>query len=343
MSLDTSLQKLWYGPAWRSFWLWPLSVLFAVVAGTRRLFFRCGVLKQHRVAEPVIVVGNLTVGGTGKTPLVIWLVRRLQSRGVCVGVITRGYGGRATRWPQRVTADSDPAQMGDEAVLLAQQTGAIVCAGPDRVAAANMAIAAGAKVVLSDDGLQHYRLARDLELVVIDASRGVGNGLLLPAGPLREPLSRLRHADMVLFNCRNELQPVQLDLPTGLPTLKYAVKLTGLHAVNGDGERALESLRGQTVHVVTGIGNPAAFIEGLRQAGLTPLPCVLPDHARFTADDIRFADDLPVLMTGKDAVKCRAFADARHEWVMADIQMDARDAELLLQRCNGAISRRAQS
>jgi tetraacyldisaccharide 4'-kinase len=160
--------------------------------------FRVGVLRSIKVSRPVIVIGNLTVGGTGKTPLVIWLANTLTAQGYRVGVITRGYGGKARHWPQRVEADSQPDMVGDEPVLIARQTQAVVFAGPDRVAAALQAIAAGAQLIISDDGLQHYRLQRDLEWVVVDASRLFGNAHLLPAGPLREPIRRLSEVNRVL-------------------------------------------------------------------------------------------------------------------------------------------------
>lgn len=294
--------------------LLPLSWLFAVVAAARRRAFRMGLLRSVRLTRPVVVVGNISVGGTGKTPVVIWLARQLADQGVRVGVVTRGYGGGAAHWPQAVRPDSDPAQVGDEAVLLAQQTHAVVVAGPDRVAAAEQAIAAGVDMILSDDGLQHYRLERDCELAVIDGRRLFGNGKLLPAGPLREQPERLQRVDLVLLNCRARTLP---SLP--YPVLPFELRMEALRNLATRESRDLDSFLNSSVHVVTGIGHPQAFIEALRTRGLRVDARVLPDHARLTRADIEFGDELPVLMTGKDAVKCRGFADARHWAVETEV------------------------
>ncbi|MGC3980793.1 MAG: tetraacyldisaccharide 4'-kinase [Steroidobacteraceae bacterium] len=325
-SLDTRLQQLWYGGG-RPFWLLPLSWLFGLIAGLRRWLFRIGVLPSVKLSRPVIVVGNVTVGGTGKTPLVIWLANALQAQGRKVGVITRGYGGKAPHWPQAVQPDSDPVLVGDESVLIAQQTQALVYAGPDRVAAAQQAIVAGAELVISDDGLQHYRLQRDVELAVVDASRLFGNGLLLPAGPLREPPQRLREVDMVLLNQRSAGSKTP---ELSVPSISYRVGLGQMRALVSNEIRDLSSLKGLQVHVVTGIGNPQAFIQALLDLGLRVDARVLPDHAQFVRDDIEFDDSLPVLMTEKDAVKCRRFAGAQHWAVAAEVLLDSVDEARLL-------------
>jgi tetraacyldisaccharide 4'-kinase len=205
VSADSFLQRVWYDreAQWLSFALLPLSWLFGFVVACRRAAYRFGLLRRVRVARPVVVIGNVTVGGTGKTPFAIWLAAQLQAKGMRVGIVLRGYGGSSAQWPRDVRSDTAPEEVGDEAVLLAQRTGAIVVAGPDRVAAAHRAIECGAEIVLSDDGLQHYRLARDREIVVIDGRRGVGNRQLLPAGPLREPVSRLAQADLRVVSWRD--------------------------------------------------------------------------------------------------------------------------------------------
>src|SRR5215831_16978855 len=184
--IDSTLQRIWYGRSPLALLLLPLSWVFIALAALRRLLYRSGTLKAVRVAKPVIVVGNITVGGTGKTPLVIWIANALGERGHRVSIVTRGYRGTSPQWPRDVTAESSTSEVGDEAVLLAKCTRAIVVAGRDRVAAAERAIELGAEIVLTDDGLQHYRLARSMEIAVVDAARRFGNGLRMPAGPLRE-------------------------------------------------------------------------------------------------------------------------------------------------------------
>lgn len=339
MSLDLRLQALWYGDSpWR--WPWyvllvPLSAVFAMLAGLRRLAFATGLLRSVRVACPVLVVGNLSVGGTGKTPLVIWLASTLRARGVRVVVITRGYGGTAAQWPQRVDAASDPLRVGDESVLIARQSGCPVVAGPDRVASAQQATEQGAEVIISDDGLQHYRLQRDGEWVVVDASRQFGNGLLLPAGPLREPMSRLRHAGCVIWN-RRAGAPVPAQ-HTADPS--FELRLTGLRSLTTGEVRPLDELRGQRVHVVTAIGHPQGFIAALEQQGLQVDARVLPDHAVITAADVQFDDSLPVLMTGKDAVKCRAFAAGQHWEVTVEVCVTDVDRRRLLQHVDQVLQR----
>ena len=325
-SLDTRLQRLWYDSPGAG-WLLPLSWVFGGVASLRRWAYRVGWLSSVKLGKPVIVIGNLTVGGTGKTPMVIWLVNALTAQGYRVGVVTRGYGGKSKSWPQQVKPDSDPRMLGDEAVLIARETHCLVFAGPNRVAAAEQAIDAGADVIVSDDGLQHYRLRRDVELVVVDAGRLFGNGRLLPAGPLREPQHRLASASMVLFNQRATGALPKLPIPH----VTFRIGLTKLRAVSSDAPRPLASLRGQQVHVVTGIGNPLAFLQSLRALDVRIDARLLRDHAELTVDDIEFGDALPVLMTEKDAVKCRRFAGARHWAVGAEVLLENADRQRLLQ------------
>lgn len=326
---DAFLQGLWYDGRmrWLSIALVPLSWLFGVVAAGRRWAYRAGWFKSHRVGRPVIVVGNITVGGVGKTPLTIWLASHLAARGVRVGVVLRGYGGRSASWPRDVTSESAAAEVGDEAVLLASRTSSIVVAGPDRVADARRAIERGAQIVLCDDGLQHYRLARDCELAVLDAERGLGNGRLLPAGPLREPPARLGSVDLVVRTHREGAAASEVDsLPhsvAAVARLTHAVSLTS-------GEvRPLAAFKGMRVHAFAAIGHPEAFFRALAAAGLDVDRRAAPDHAALTPADVEFADDAPVLMTEKDAVKCRAFADARLWAVRMEIEMSEADAAAL--------------
>ena len=328
MSIDLKLQGIWYGRSRAAWVLLPLSYIFFVVVLVRRALYKCGLFRSYRLAKPVVVVGNLTVGGTGKTPLVIWLANTLGSLGIRVGVITRGYGGKAITWPQQVTADSDPHSIGDEAVLIAQQTNALVVAGPNRVASGQWAVAAGAELIISDDGLQHYRLQRDYELLVIDASRCFGNGHLLPAGPLREPVTRLQQVDLVVVNQRD----LGHAFDCNRPMVSYNVSLGGLRSLVSSKQLAIDYFVGQRVHVITAIGHPHSFISALERLGMTVDSRLYPDHAQFSRQDIDFDDDLPILMTEKDAVKCSGIADSRHWAVSIDVQLSDPDREQLLMR-----------
>ncbi|MBL8266633.1 tetraacyldisaccharide 4'-kinase [Steroidobacter sp.] len=330
--MDAFLQQVWYERRhrWFSLLLLPLSWLFAVVVAGRRAGFRFGWLQSIRVSRPVIVVGNITVGGTGKTPMTIWIAEQLRARGVRVGIVLRGYGGTSTTWPRDVTDNTSTEEVGDEAVLLAKRTGALVVAGPDRVAAANRAIERGAQIIVCDDGLQHYRLARDAEIAVIDERRGLGNGRLLPAGPLREPASRLHSVALKVLTRRSEPAAERSAFPNAViatPVLVDAVSLA-----TGE-RRSLQSFVGQRVHAIAGIGNPQAFFAALSGLGLTVDPHPLPDHARLTDADLAFPDSAPVLMTEKDAVKCQPGAAASRLsncWaVRLDITMSEADAQAI--------------
>ena len=324
-SADSFLQRVWYDrhAQWFSLVLLPLSWLFGALVACRRAAYRIGLFRRVRVGRPVIVVGNVTVGGTGKTPFTIWLATQLQAKGRRVGIVLRGYGGTSSHWPRDVSSDSAPEGVGDEAVLLASRTGAIVVAGPDRVAAAQRAIERGAEIVLSDGGLQHYRLARDREIVVIDGRRGVGNRRLLPAGPLREPVSRIAQADLRVVSWRDgsarSLTPVAA-------TIQACARLSEARALVGGETRPVETFKGSRVHAVAAIGHPQQFFAALEQLGIEVAPHALPDHARLTAADISFPDALPVLMTEKDAVKSRAIADRRHWAVRMDVTVSEQDA-----------------
>jgi len=322
---DHSLQRLWYEgkPRWLLIVLLPLSVLFCVVAVARRAAYRIGGLRARTVGRPVIVVGNITVGGTGKTPFVIWLAQHLQQRGLRVAIVLRGYGGQSPQWPRDVHRDTPASEAGDEAVLHAVRTGAIVVAGPDRVAAAARAVEMGADVVISDDGLQHYRLARTCEIAVVDQRRGLGNRLLLPAGPLREPPARLRSVDLVVQTVRSAGDPMVVATAAGSVTARS--RMTGAVSVLSGEQRPLDSFRSTRVHALAAIGNPQAFFAALADAGIAADTRALPDHAVLTSEDVNFADDAPILMTEKDAVKCRGLADARHWFVRMDVELTHED------------------
>ena len=279
--------------------LWPLSLVFGLAAALRRFAYRSGLLRVHRVGMPVVVIGNITVGGAGKTPLLIWAARHLQRLGYRPGVVSRGYGGMARSWPQQVRPDSDTEVVGDEAVLIARWTGCPVAVGPDRPMAARALLKHHhCNVLLSDDGLQHYALGRDLEIAVIDGVRRLGNGMLLPAGPLREGAWRLRKVDMVVVNGQ------------GMPG-EFSSRLRSREAVNlATGERRpLRAFRAMPVHAVAGIGNPARFFDMLEHLGLTVVSHPFPDHHVFVPGDLVFGNGAAILMTEKDAVKCERFAE----------------------------------
>ena len=325
------LTRIWYTGSEAPWYLRPLAVLFGWIARLRRRRQQAQALAL-RPAAPVIVVGNIAVGGTGKTPFVIWLVERLRQWGWQPGVVSRGYGGTATSWPRQVTANSDPAVVGDEPVLIATRARCPVVVGPDRVAAVQQLLAGSdVDVVVSDDGLQHYRLWRDLEIVVVDATRGLGNGQLLPAGPLREPASRLAEVGAVVANGAGWTTPAGRQIGMRLFALEARPLLDGK-------ARPIGEFAGQTVHAVAGIGNPARFFSMLSQQGIQLVMHPFPDHHPFTRADLEFGDALPVLMTEKDAVKCRAFAAANH-WVVPVEAGIAAEGVALVQELTGKLRR----
>lgn len=298
---DTPLESVWYGKGRSPWWAWPLAGLYGALTALRRVLYHGGVLRRVHLAVPVIVIGNLTAGGTGKTPLTIALAEALRLRGFRPGVVSRGHGG-SRREPMLLGEAPDPAEVGDEPCLI-RASGVPVAVGRDRSAAAQLLVADGCNVVMADDGLQHYRLARDLEICVIDGVRRFGNGHLLPAGPLREPLRRLARVDLRVCNG---------GMPQGG---EYPMQLVGSDAVTLDGvhRQLLTAFAGRRVHAVAAIGNPARFFASLRGAGIEVIEHAFPDHHAFAAAELAFGDDLPVLMTDKDAVKCRGFAQP-HWW-----------------------------
>jgi tetraacyldisaccharide 4'-kinase len=319
---------MWYGGT-GPLWLAPLSFLYGTVMGFRGLLYRMGLRHRVRVKAPVIVVGNLTVGGTGKTPLVAWLSTHLSAVGLRVAIVSRGYGGKA-RGVTRVTVHSRPSEVGDEPLLLARRAQATVFVGRDRVAAAKVAVADGADIVICDDGLQHLALMRDCEIVVIDGQRGFGNGCLLPRGPLRERTRRLRRVNAVVVN--GAITAPGFALPGFLTRTHFVMKMQPGDArpASGSGSlRSLTSFRGTGVHAVAAIGNPQRFFDMLRNTGLTLYEHPLPDHHVFKAGDLNFGDNLPVLMTEKDAVKCVAFADDRCWYVPVTAEFAENEAREL--------------
>ena len=299
-----SRQKLWARTSVLTVLLLPLSALFFAVSWLRRLAYRRGWLAAVAVGVPVVIVGNITAGGSGKTPLVIWLVNWLREQGYRPGVVSRGYGG-AARGCVDVRPDSPPAQVGDEPLLIRVKTHAPVVVGRDRVAAARTLLARhpGVDVIVSDDGLQHYRLRRDIELAVIDAATGLGNGWPLPAGPLREPRSRLSSVDAVIQVVRGAAQAES----TGAATWRADYTAGPAWRLCAPLEKqALRDLPARDWLAVTGIGRPQGFFDMLQAEGVRFSPRAFADHHAFQSQEL--PADAAVLMTEKDAVKCLAFA-----------------------------------
>lgn len=301
MSFADRLQRAWYRGHPMLGLLAPLESLYRRVVVAKRQRFLEGRLDIYRAPVPVIMVGNITVGGTGKTPLILWLIDHCRSRGLKVGVVSRGYGAQPPSLPWRVTPEQAAAEAGDEPLLIVQRTGVPLMIDPDRSRAVRTLLETESlDLILSDDGLQHYRLARDLELVLIDAARGLGNRRCLPAGPLREPVERLQSVDAVLLNGAAE------DAESGYA---FGLRPTALVELSSGAAWSLEHFpAGQQLHAVAGIGNPQRFFATLEALHWRPIPHPFADHAAYSREQLQFSPSLPVVMTEKDAVKCRAFA-----------------------------------
>ncbi len=312
----------WYHRSWWLWLLWPLSLLFCLLVSIRRTLYRLGFFAIHRFPVPLIVVGNITVGGSGKTPLVTFLVELLREQGYKPGVVSRGYGGKADSWPQRVTDESSAVQVGDEAVLLSRRCHCPMVVGPDRVAAVEQLLREhDVDVVISDDGMQHYRMGRDIEIAVLDGERRLANGLCLPAGPLRERAGRLNSVDFVVTNGRARFREWPMTLQPG-----------EVQSLVGEASRPLASFTDQTVHAVAAIGNPGRFFNTLRAAGLTIIEHPFADHHPFASGELEFAGEPQVMMTEKDAVKYIPYATARHWYLPVSATLDDEFSRQLLER-----------
>jgi tetraacyldisaccharide 4'-kinase len=317
-------ERHWYRFSWLSALLAPFSLGFGAAVGLRRFAYRAGWYRVERLPVPVVVVGNLVAGGTGKTPLVLWLAAALAARGFRPAIVSRGYRG-ANAQPCEVHAGGEAARYGDEPLLLAERSGVPVWIGRDRAAAARAAIAAhpDRNLVICDDGLQHYALARDFEIAVED-ERGYGNGLLLPAGPLREPPSRQVDATVVNGGAaRAGAFAMQLE-PSGFRAVRDPRRTIGADA-----------LLGLRLHAVAGIGNPARFFATLASLGLAFTPHAFPDHHAFGPGDLDFPGCDAVLMTEKDAVKCRAFPRDDLYALRVEARVHERLADLVTLRLHG--------
>ncbi len=335
-SLESTLTRAWLRRGALACALWPVSLLFGALSGLRRRLYQGGVLRSDKLPVPVIVVGNIFIGGTGKTPLTIWLAGVLRAAGFTPGVVSRGHGASAEA-PRHVSSTSDPREVGDEPLLIARRSGCPVVVGRGRAAAARALLAAHPEVdvLISDDGLQHYALARDIELVLFDA-RGAGNGWLLPAGPLREPASRQR--DFTIVNAP-EITPQLAAAVGGRP---FRMQLDGALAeplaAPGQGV-PLASLKGKRIVAAAGIGNPARFFGMLRAAGLELGELALPDHHDFLDRPFDAVDADIILITEKDAVKCGQIEHLKHDprlWVVpVAAHLDAALAEQIVEKCRG--------
>jgi len=315
------LLKTWYGGEARGWWLQPLALLFAAVAGLRRFAYRIGVFGKYRSRRPVVVVGNLSVGGTGKTPLVIWLAGSLAARGLRVGIASRGY--RGAGGPARLVSDADDAAAaGDEALMLHRRLRSPVAIATRRADAVRL-LEPMCDLILADDGLQHYSLERDLEIAVVDGTRGLGNGRLLPAGPLREPRTRLSEVDAVVVNGPGFWWPGAISMNL-VPAAVVALQ---------GGERLpLAAFAGRRVRAIAAIGNPDRFFAMLREHGLSLDEHPLPDHAEIPLVTLANGGAQAVLMTEKDAVKC-PHGDLQHAWyVEVDARIEGPAATALLNR-----------
>ena len=317
------LEDAWYKEMYISSGFMAFSMLYDDVMRARRFLYRKGIYQKTKLAVPVIVVGNITVGGTGKTPLTLWLARLLRQEGFKPGIISRGYGGETDLSPQWVDQQSQPSVVGDEAVLMARRADCPIVVGSERAKAAQLLLdKAECDVIISDDGLQHYALERDIEIAVIDGERRFGNGYTLPCGPLREPIERLQEVDFIVVN------------GDAVEDNEFSMVMKGHVFINmaTKEEKLLNEFSGIECHAVAGIGNPQRFFNVLEREGIKVESHAFQDHYHFTAEDIRFDDQKPVLMTEKDAVKCEDFATDQHWYlpIKAEPQQQFTDKLLTL-------------
>ncbi|MFA6015586.1 MAG: tetraacyldisaccharide 4'-kinase [Gallionellaceae bacterium] len=322
------IEQYWYRLSILHLLLWPLSLLLRVLVALRYELFRGGILCSVKLPVPVVVVGNISVGGTGKTPFTLWLAQQLLDEGWHPAIISRGYtpaNQTHSNASRAVQSNDSPDEVGDEPLLMVQRNLCPVWIGRDRPAVAQAVLQAHPEcdVILSDDGLQHYRLQRDVEIVLIDGQRRFGNGLLLPAGPLREPVSRLKSVDFIVLNGEVGSED------------EFTMRLDGTHFYNLlNPERIVSAgdFAGQRIHALAGIGHPARFFLHLEKLGLQVQAHAFPDHYAYTSSDIEFDDADALLMTEKDAVKCAAFATEQCWVLRVDAQINPVLAQLIIEK-----------
>jgi tetraacyldisaccharide 4'-kinase len=333
--MTNRLVATWYAPrpTLLARALWPLSLVFRALVACRRALYRVGLFRSQALRVPVIVVGNVNVGGAGKTPLALALANALAERGRHPAIVSRGYGG-SNVMPRAVAPGDDPQVVGDEPLLYAK-AGLPVWIGRRRAAAAQALVAANSNVdvVIADDGLQHYALARAMEIVVVDAAREVGNGMLLPAGPLREPAARLLEADAVVrLVSRDDAYPAPVGASS---TRMWLETLPWQNLARAHVAPAFDAWLPGTVHAIAGIAYPERFFTLLRKIGIEAQCHPFPDHHFYSRDDLVFAGARAILMTEKDAVKCAAFADDRFWYLPVRARIDPALVELVLERIHG--------
>lgn len=333
--MTSLVDRVWYGKGRPLGWLAPLAWLYRAISDFRRS--KAWELRNEPLPVPVVVVGNITAGGTGKSPLTARLVKEMSEAGWRPVILSRGYGGKSGGYPLLVDSESDPATAGDEPVMLAQATGVPVVVDPQRRRGAAYAISHFlGNVLICDDGLQHYALPRDIELAVFDASRGIGNGAMIPAGPLREPVSRLTSVDFVVVNgaeaegAGGRLESFEgVEHPEIFPM--HLLPSSLIHVTTGH-HAPLAEIAGRKVHGVAGIGNPARFFGTLRQLGAQVRETPFPDHHRFRARDLSAEPEEWLVMTAKDAVKCRKFAPDNAWYLAVEAELPDSFIEAFLRR-----------
>src|SRR3990167_2710047 len=317
------MNKIWYKKNILSYLLLPFSFMYLLIISVRKYFYQLHILKKIKMSIPVIIIGNFTVGGTGKTPFLISLANALKQLHFKPGIITRGYRGKSAEWPIIVDQNTDPTLAGDEAVLIAKKTLLPVVAGPNRIQDVKKILEKfSCDVIISDDGLQHTRLMRDVEIAMIDDQRGFGNGFLLPAGPLREPSTRLDSVDFVVVNNGNCDDPWHTEF-----VIDEFVNLKNPHQ-----KLNLTEIASQKIYAIAGIGNPDNFFNALRRCYLNIVPVAFPDHHDFQYADINFEKDAIILMTEKDAIKCKKFADERHFAACGHAEIEKKLIEKIVQK-----------
>lgn len=324
------LDAYWYNQNPVAWLLLPIAALYCLLVFIRRNLYRCGILKSYKVSVPVVIVGNITVGGTGKTPLLIALCELLRSEGYKPGVISRGYGGDFEG--ERLVKEGDSAEMiGDEPCLVHARTNCPLVVGRNRVAAADLLLAnSDCNIILSDDGLQHYRLQRDVEIAIVDSTRQFGNGYCLPSGPLREPVSRLNSVDIVIDHFSESEVNIRED--------NFSLKFSDAINLKTNESISLDYFKSSPIHAIAGIGHPKRFFNQLRRSGLEVIEHEQADHHRFTNTDVQFDDDLNVLMTEKDAVKCLGFTESNLWYVPVSAELSNSFKKNLLDKlraCSG--------